>query len=164
MKAASSKRDRSRRAPALNRRRGRPKPDPRRATPRPGSAGAPAPPDYPYILALPDGRRVLVEVPGKWVTADRDGSPAFLPPAVAYLDRVLVLAMSSDARPPTPGCLATLRRALGMTQAQFGVAIGRDKITVSRWERGETQPSADALRAIDAVRRAAVRKGVVLPS
>jgi DNA-binding transcriptional regulator YiaG len=120
--------------------------------------------DYPYILKLADGRRVLIEVPGKWVTTDRDGSPIFLPAGVEMLDRVQALLMRTDTRPPTPGYLVTLRKALRMTQAQFGVAIRRDKITVSRWERGETTPGRDTLKAIDRVRREAIRKGVVLPS
>jgi len=77
-------------------------------------------PDYPYTLRLRDGRTLVVEIPGKWVTADRDGTPAFLPPAVEMVDRIRVLLGSVRAfSPPSPGYILTLRKALGLTQQQF---------------------------------------------
>lgn len=120
-------------------------------------------PDFPYTMKLPDGRTLYVEVPGRWVTTDRDGSPAFLPEAVRFLDRVQALAQRLD-RPPSPGFVTSLREALGMTQAEFAEQLGVDKMTVSRWERGTLRPSAESLAAIEELRRKAVRRGVTIPA
>ena len=121
-------------------------------------------PDYPFTMRLRDGRTLVVEVPGRWMTVDRDGSPAFLIDAVRFLDRVQVLAMSVLDRAPSPAYIATLREALGLTQARFGERIGVDKMTVSRWERGTVRPGKAALKAIEKVRKESVRRGVTIPS
>ena len=120
-------------------------------------------PDFPYTMKLPDGRTLFVELPGCWVTTDRDGTPAFLPPAVKFLDRVRALAMKLD-RPPSPGFITALREALGLTQAEFGERIGVDKMTVSRWERGALRPSDESLAAISELRNRATRSGVTIPA
>jgi DNA-binding transcriptional regulator YiaG len=118
-------------------------------------------PDVPYTMRLPDGRTVFVEVPGRWTTTDRGGEVAFRPEAVRFLDRVRVLAMKLD-RPPSPGYITTLREGLGLTQAEVGEKLGVDKMTVSRWERGTLHPSEASLKALEALRRDAVRKGVIM--
>jgi len=61
-------------------------------------------PDFPYTVKLPDGRTIYMEVPGRWVTADRDGTPAFLPEGVAFIDRICAVAMPLDSfkAAPTP--------------------------------------------------------------
>ncbi len=128
----------------------------RRSSPRPNR------PDYPYLMKLPDGRRVFVEVPAQWVTTDRDGEVAFLPPAVEFLDRLQVLAMSVFDRPPSPGYLRTLRKALRLTQEQLGQQLGVDKMTVSRWERGTVRPGRRSLMALERLRKHATRKGVTV--
>jgi len=120
-------------------------------------------PDFPYTMKLPDGRTLFVEVPGRWMTQDRDGSPAFLPDAVRFLDRIQALAQRLD-RPPSPGFITSLREALGLTQAEFGERIGVDKMTVSRWERGALRPSDGSLRALDDLRKRAIRSGVAIPA
>lgn len=120
--------------------------------------------DFPYTMRLPDGRTVCVEVPGRWVTAERDGTPAFLPDGVAFLDRVRALFLSVLDRPPSPGYITRLREGLGLTQRTFGERIGVDKMTVSRWERGTMRPSEEALRVIEKLRKDAVRRGVALPA
>lgn len=120
-------------------------------------------PDFPFTMKLSDGRIVYVEVPGRWVTKDRDGSPAFLPPAVRFLDRVQALAQRLDS-PPSPGFITALREALGMTQAEFGERVGVDKMTVSRWERGTLRPSDGSLAAVAELRRRAVQRGVAIPA
>jgi len=122
--------------------------------------------DYPYTMKLPDGRRLYVEVPGRWVTRDRGGDAAFLPQAVRFLDRVRALAMPLHATRtgPSPGFIATLRKALGLTQRELGERVGVDKMTVSRWERGTVHPSAESLTELEKVRRQAVRKGVPIPT
>lgn len=120
-------------------------------------------PDLPYTMKLRDGRTLYVEVPGRWVTSDRDGQPALLPKGVAFLDRVRALAMKLDG-PPSPGFITALREALGCTQRDFGKRLDVDKMTVSRWERGALRPSAASLAAIEALRREAVRRGVAIAS
>ncbi len=137
--------------PATRKRRGRP------------PAAQLANPDLPYTMKLPDGRTLFVEVPGRWVTKDRDGSPVFLPGAVRFLDRVRALATKLD-RAPSPGFITSLREGLGMTQAEFGERIGVDKMTVSRWERGTLRPSDESLAAVAKLRDKATRSGVTIPA
>jgi DNA-binding transcriptional regulator YiaG len=119
-------------------------------------------PDVPYTMKLPDGRTIFVEVPGRFVAQDRDGSPAFLPEGVRFLDRLRALAVRLN-RPPSPGYITALRVGLGLTQQELGERLGVDKMTVSRWERGTLHPRADSLAALERLRAEAVRKGVVLP-
>lgn len=121
-------------------------------------------PDHPYTMRLADGRTLYVEVPGRWVTKDRNGKIAFMPGAVRFLDRIRALAMGLNASnaPPSPGFITTLREALGFTQAELGERVGVDKMTVSRWERGTMNPSEESLDALEKIRRQAVRKGVIV--
>jgi len=119
-------------------------------------------PDHPYTMRLPDGRTLFVEVPGRWVSADRDGTAAFLPAGVRFLDRVRVLALSVLDQSPSPGYITTLREALGYTQKQLAEKLGIDKMTVSRWERGALRPSGESLKALEKLRRKSVREGVVI--
>lgn len=120
-------------------------------------------PDLPYTMKLADGRTLYVEVPGRWVKQDRNGTPAFTPDGVRFLDRVRSLAIKLD-RAPSPGFITSLREALGYTQKQFGEQLGVDKMTVSRWERGALRPSDESLEAIESLRKQAVRRGVTIPS
>jgi len=123
-----------------------------------------SPPGFPFTMKLPDGRTLVVELPGRWVTADRDGTPAFTPEAVEFLDRVQASFQSVLRRALTPAYLRTLRAALGLTQKELGEAAGVDAMTVSRWERGEFKPGAEALAGVERARRAALRRGVAIPS
>jgi len=122
-------------------------------------------PDYPFTTKLPDGRTLYVEIPGRYMTTDRDGQPAMLPEAVRFVDRLCALAMPLNVHKsgPSPGFLTSLRDALGMTQAEFGERLGVDKMTVSRWERGTLRPSEPSLTSLERLRKNAIRKGVVLP-
>lgn len=139
--------------------------DPERRSRRRGTRPDPklARPDLPYTMKLPDGRTLLVEVPGRWVSADRDGSPVFSPNAVRFLDRIRAVAGGSLAQAPSPGYLTALREGLGMTQTEFGAAVGVTKLTVSRWERGTLRPGAGPLAEIEKLRKTALRRGVVIP-
>ncbi|MEW6250590.1 MAG: helix-turn-helix domain-containing protein [Planctomycetota bacterium] len=113
-------------------------------------------------MKLPDGRVLYVEIPGRWTATDRGGETVLLPEAVEFLDHLQALAMSALTRPPTPGHITALREALGLTQEDFGRRLGVHKLSVSRWERGVARPGRAALQRLETLRRAAVRRGVVL--
>jgi DNA-binding transcriptional regulator YiaG len=93
---------------------------------------------------------------------DRGGGVAFSPEGVRFLDRVRALA-SRIPSVPSPAFLATLREALGLTQEELGREIGRDKLTISRWERGTLRPSPEAIARLNALARKRKRAGILLP-
>ena len=113
-------------------------------------------------MRLPDGRTVFVEVPGRMATTDRGGEVAFTREGVRLLDRIRALASSLDSA-PSPAFLASLRQAAGLTQEELGRRIGRDKLTISRWERGTMRPSRESLGELAGLFRRLKRSGVVLP-
>jgi DNA-binding transcriptional regulator YiaG len=118
--------------------------------------------DYvPYVLNLPDHRQVFVELPGESVTRDRSGDLLLRPSAVRYLEEIRALAMRRVVR-PSPAYLITLRQALELTQEEFGEALGVDKLTVSRWERGTRRPSQKNTLKIREFRDRMVKSGVDL--
>jgi DNA-binding transcriptional regulator YiaG len=112
-------------------------------------------------MSLPDGRTVFVEVPSRMAKIDRGGEMAFTPEGVRFLDRVRALALRTGAA-PSPAYLAALRESLGLTQAQLGRLVGRDKLTVSRWERGTLSPGPLALKRLYSLARKRKEAGVVL--
>jgi DNA-binding transcriptional regulator YiaG len=104
---------------------------------------------------------VFVEVPAHMTTTDRGGELAFTPEGGRFLDHVLAMAMTPP-RKPSPAYLAALRGALGLTQAELGRLIGRDKLTVSRWECGAISPSTQALKKLYSLVQKKEEAGVVL--
>jgi DNA-binding transcriptional regulator YiaG len=62
----------------------------------------------------------------------------------------------------TPGFIASLREALGMTQTEFGRKLNVSKMTVSRWECGRIRPSPEGAEAIRKLQAAARRRGVMI--
>jgi DNA-binding transcriptional regulator YiaG len=114
-----------------------------------------------YVMRLADGRRVYLELPEGYVSRDRGGQLLLRPPAIRMLDQVRALAMQRVDR-PTPAYLVTLREALDMTQQEFGEAVGVDKMTVSRWERGSRRPSVANAERIAALRAKRVKRGALL--
>lgn len=116
----------------------------------------------PYLMKLSDGRSLFIEIPADMVRIDRDGSTGFTSAGIRFLDRIRALA-SQMGEKPTPGHIAALRQALDLTQRELGERIGVDKLTVSRWERGEIKPSGDSVARLQALRRKAVAKGVIVP-
>lgn len=56
--------------------------------------------------------------------------------------------MTPDNAPPEgrPSEMRSIRRALGVTQAQMAARLGVDQNTVARWERGERSVSEPAIR------------------
>ena len=113
----------------------------------------------PYTLRLPGGRHLYVSLPAAHVT-DRDGEMFLLPPAVQLLDSLQALALKVES--PTPGHIVALRKALGMTQTEFGRKLHVDKITVYRWERGAVTPKPESVAAIERLRAKYARRGVVV--
>ncbi|MGB2823729.1 MAG: helix-turn-helix domain-containing protein [Phycisphaerae bacterium] len=95
-------------------------------------------------------------------TTDRGGEVAFTREGVRLLDRIRALASSLDSA-PSPAFLASLRQAAGLTQEELGRRIGRDKLTISRWERGTMRPSRESLGELAGLFRRVKRSGVVLP-
>lgn len=118
-------------------------------------------PSMGYVMRLPDGKSVYLELPDEYVSRDRGGQLLLKPPAIRHMDEVRAIAMRAIAQ-PSPAYLMTLREALGFTQQEFGKAIGVDKMTISRWERGERRPGVESLQKIEAVRNEHVRQGVLL--
>lgn len=121
----------------------------------------PADRPLPYTLKLPDGRTLFVEVPAEMVRYDRDKTVGFTVAGVKFLDRVRAMAMDVPEN-PTPGAIIALRDALSLTQKELGARLGVDKLTVSRWERGEVTPGRASIAALRKLRRKAATKGVVV--
>ena len=116
---------------------------------------------HPYGVKLGDGRLFVVELPAAWVAFDPDGEIILRPPAVRFVERARAALVDLPDR-PSPGMIRRLREALGMTQAELGGAIGVDKLTVSRWERGETSPRLSAVKAMRGLRRSSARRGTTV--
>lgn len=119
--------------------------------------------DIPFTARLPDGRTLFVLVPARWCETDASGEVLFKPEGARFIDRVQALAMETPAK-PTPAYIKALREALGLTQTQLGERVGVDKMTVARWEWGLLSPrrGSAALKKLEALRREAARKGVVI--
>lgn len=118
--------------------------------------------DFPYILKLRDGRRVLVELPAKWAK-QHQGELVFTREGAMFLDRIRAVLNKFDAA-SSSGHVRTLREVLGMTQQAFGAALGVDKLTISRWERGEVKPGQSSIKRLRKLQSDATRRGVVLGS
>jgi DNA-binding transcriptional regulator YiaG len=84
-----------------------------------------------------------------------------LPPAVQMLDKIQALAQPIQGI-PTRGHILALREALGLTQKALGEAVGVDKLTVSRWERGEIKPSAASAKRLRQIQNSATKRGVMV--
>jgi hypothetical protein len=117
--------------------------------------------NVPYTMRLPDGRIVFIEMPARMARRERTGELTFTPDGVRLLDSVRALAWEGGPA-PSPAYLASLREAMGLTQAQLGRLIGRNKLTVSRWERGRLSPGTKAIGRLYELARKRKRAGVVL--
>jgi type I restriction enzyme M protein len=83
------------------------------------------------------------------------------PEGARLIDRVQAMAVRTP-RAPTAAHIRTLREAMGLTQAQLADRLGVDKMTVARWEWGKLRPRAAAVAALEALRKAAGRRGTVI--
>lgn len=73
---------------------------------------------------------------------------------------VSILTIMNEPLPLPPQDVRRIRRALGITQAQFAKRVGVDPITVARWETGQRRCAglyAESVRAQDPERPAVPR-------
>jgi len=103
---------------------------------------------------------LYAELPEELVSRDRSGDLLLRPAAIRLLDHARAIAMNEP--PMTPAYLVALREALHLTQEAFGRAVGVDKMTVSRWERGTRKPSAQSARRIAKLRDKRAASALVL--
>lgn len=117
----------------------------------------------PYTLSLGDGRTLFVAVPATMVVRDRSGEICFTPDGIDLLDRIRALAIATPAV-PTPGYLQSLRKALGMTQAEFAKKLRLSTIAIKRWETGTLRPGVTSLRKLRQMVDQVARRGITLAS
>ena len=55
------------------------------------------------------------------------------------------------------------RQLAGMSQKALAEAIDRDRVTIARWEKGETQPTADDIAKIEKVLKIKWSDDIVVP-
>ena len=81
---------------------------------------------------------------------DDDGDEVILVPAVNSLHRAIAEGIVSHAKGIDGSELRFLRSEMGYTQAELATLVHRDKQSIGRWERSETE--------IDSVAEAVIRK------
>lgn len=96
-----------------------------------------------------------VYIDGIVVEVDDDGDEIITIPAVNELHQVIALGIVNHAKGISGDELRFLRSEMGLTQAELGGLVHRDKQSIGRWERNEIEidSSAEAL-----VRRLAIEK------
>jgi len=55
--------------------------------------------------------------------------------------------------------IKSMRKTLELTQDRLADRLGVHRITVVRWERGDTSPSGLALKALERLAKRATKKG-----
>jgi putative transcriptional regulator len=58
----------------------------------------------------------------------------------------------------TPAAIAAIRKALGLSQVEFGQLFGAHFMTISKWERGLAQPSPYQIALMEQFARTAQAK------
>jgi transcriptional regulator with XRE-family HTH domain len=58
----------------------------------------------------------------------------------------------------TPAAIAVIRKALGLSQVEFGQLFGAHFMTISKWERGLAQPSPYQIALMEQFARTAQAK------
>lgn len=91
------------------------------------------------------------------------GELSYTGAALRTLDRLRSLIQDVTTF-STPGHIAALRDAVGMTQQEFAAKLRVTSQTVSRWERGEVNPNERALAAMRRLQATARRKGIAVPA
>lgn len=91
----------------------------------------------------------------------RTGEISFTPSAMRTFDHLRSLMMQVTPR-STPGHFHALRDALGLSQQEFAAKLKVSSQTVSRWERGESSPSKQALAALRRIQNNVKKKGIAV--
>jgi len=73
-----------------------------------------------------------------------------------------LLALARNDEHSSPGHVKTLRESLGLTQQELANKLRVTSQTISRWERGDTQPSAAALKKLRKIQLSARKTGVTV--
>jgi transcriptional regulator with XRE-family HTH domain len=81
---------------------------------------------------------------------DDDGDEVILVPGVNNLHRIIAEGIVSHKKGIDGSELRFLRSEMGLTQAELATLVHRDKQSIGRWERSETE--------IDSVAEAVIRK------
>ncbi|MEM6560155.1 MAG: helix-turn-helix domain-containing protein [Planctomycetota bacterium] len=121
----------------------------------------PATKPHAYALKLAEDRHILIELPASSIAFGPDGDLLLRPEAVRLLERARA-ALSDMPDQPSKGMIRRFREAMSLTQKELGDAIGVDKLTVSRWERGEIRPRLSAVKAMRKLRAKRARTGLAV--
>jgi transcriptional regulator with XRE-family HTH domain len=84
------------------------------------------------------------------VITDDDGDEVVLVPAINQLHRVIAEGIVRHSKGIDGAELRFLRTEMGLTQSELAAVVHRDKQSIGRWERSETE--------IDSVSEAVIRK------
>jgi DNA-binding transcriptional regulator YiaG len=106
----------------------------------------------------PEGR-VAATVPMR--RDPRSGELSYTASAMRTLDRLRAILVRIDEH-SSPGHIRTLRETLGLSQQELADKLKVTSQTVSRWERGEVQPNAEALKKLGRIQASARKKGVAV--
>jgi DNA-binding transcriptional regulator YiaG len=91
----------------------------------------------------------------------RTGELSYTASAVRTLDRLRAILVQIDER-SSSGHVKTLRESLGLTQQELADRLKVTSQTISRWERGEVQPSAEVLKKLRRLQLSARKRGVTV--
>lgn len=91
----------------------------------------------------------------------RSGELSYTASAVRTLDRLRAILVQVNEH-SSPGHVRTLRESLGLTQQELAEMLKVTSQTISRWERGEVQPSAGALKKLRKIQLSARKSGVAV--
>ena len=89
------------------------------------------------------------------------GELSYTASAVRTLDRLRAILVQIDEH-SSPGHIRTLRETLGLTQQELARKLKVTSQTISRWERGEAQPHAEALKKLRSIQLSARKKGITV--
>lgn len=108
--------------------------------------------------STPEGR-IAAKVPMR--RDPRTGELSYTATAMRTLDRLRAIA-TEVGQASTPGHIRSLRDALGFTQRQIAQRLRVTEQTVSRWERGDSQPNAEAIARLRRLQSEARKKGIAV--
>lgn len=85
-----------------------------------------------------------VYIDGILIEQDDDGDDTITIPAINELHKVIALGIVSHEKGIDGAELRFLRTEMGKTQAELAALVHRDKQTIGRWERGESEIDSTA--------------------